>query len=124
MSRPIRGNAAACKGGDDGAATRPLARFALADQTLEQAPHPAEVGQPLLDDRKFLLRKQARFAAASTVFELQQGLYFVQCEAELLCALDESQPIRPKAGDCCVFCSYGSTRCPPVQLRERNCRSG
>jgi len=24
--------------------------------------------------------------------------------------------LRPKAGDCCVFCSYGSIRCPPVQL--------
>jgi hypothetical protein len=23
--------------------------------------------------------------------------------------------LRPKAGDCCVFCSYGTTPCPPVQ---------
>ncbi|HJT71240.1 MAG TPA: GDCCVxC domain-containing (seleno)protein [Terriglobales bacterium] len=23
--------------------------------------------------------------------------------------------LRPKAGDCCVFCSYGSVTCPPVQ---------
>ena len=23
--------------------------------------------------------------------------------------------IRPKPGDCCVFCSYGSTVCPPKQ---------
>jgi len=23
--------------------------------------------------------------------------------------------IRPKAGDCCVYCSYGSVPCPPVQ---------
>lgn len=21
---------------------------------------------------------------------------------------------RPKAGDCCVFCSYGTQECPPV----------
>lgn len=21
--------------------------------------------------------------------------------------------LRPKAGDCCVFCSYGSVACPP-----------
>ncbi len=27
--------------------------------------------------------------------------------------------LRPKAGDGCVFCSYGSMPCPPVQL-ERN----
>ena len=24
--------------------------------------------------------------------------------------------LRPKPGDCCVFCSYGSVPCPPVQL--------
>lgn len=29
--------------------------------------------------------------------------------------------LRPKPGDCCVFCSYGSVACPPVQARERCC---
>ena len=24
--------------------------------------------------------------------------------------------LRPKAGDCCVFCSHGSVPCPPIQL--------
>jgi ribosomal protein S27AE len=23
--------------------------------------------------------------------------------------------LRPKAGDCCIFCSYGSVPCPPMQ---------
>lgn len=23
--------------------------------------------------------------------------------------------LRPKSGDCCVFCSYGSVPCPPIQ---------
>jgi hypothetical protein len=23
--------------------------------------------------------------------------------------------LRPKEGDCCVFCSYGSVKCPPMQ---------
>ncbi|MFH2114068.1 MAG: GDCCVxC domain-containing (seleno)protein [Spirochaetota bacterium] len=23
--------------------------------------------------------------------------------------------LRPKVGDCCVFCSYGSVRCPSMQ---------
>ncbi|HEY2531262.1 MAG TPA: GDCCVxC domain-containing (seleno)protein [Xanthobacteraceae bacterium] len=27
--------------------------------------------------------------------------------------------LRPLPGDCCVFCSYGSVPCPPVQLAER-----
>jgi hypothetical protein len=24
--------------------------------------------------------------------------------------------LKPKAGDCCVFCSYGSVPCPPIQM--------
>jgi hypothetical protein len=31
--------------------------------------------------------------------------------------------LRPKPGDCCVFCSYGSHACPPVQgQRTSGCR--
>jgi len=29
--------------------------------------------------------------------------------------------LSPKPGDCCVFCSYGSTPCPPVQARQSCC---
>lgn len=28
--------------------------------------------------------------------------------------------LRPKKGDCCVFCSYGTVPCPPIQLHGRN----
>jgi hypothetical protein len=28
--------------------------------------------------------------------------------------------LKPKAGDCCVFCSYGSMACPPMQ-EQRSC---
>ena len=28
---------------------------------------------------------------------------------------------KPKAGDCCVFCSYGSNPCPPVQEEKACC---
>ena len=33
--------------------------------------------------------------------------------------------LRPKPGDCCVFCSYGSVPCPPVQdlHGEKCCQS-
>jgi hypothetical protein len=26
--------------------------------------------------------------------------------------------LRPAHGDCCVFCSYGSVKCPPMQNAE------
>ena len=29
--------------------------------------------------------------------------------------------LRPKDGDCCVFCSYGSVKCPPMQLQGHCC---
>ena len=28
--------------------------------------------------------------------------------------------LKPKPGDCCVFCSYGSVKCPPKQM-EKDC---
>ncbi|NNM94747.1 MAG: hypothetical protein HKL88_04690 [Bacteroidia bacterium] len=28
--------------------------------------------------------------------------------------------LKPKQGDCCVFCSYGSVPCPPVQQSKNN----
>ena len=40
--------------------------------------------------------------------------YFYQCKG---CrAL-----LKPKKGDCCVFCSYGDVKCPSAQ-RKRGCR--
>jgi hypothetical protein len=29
--------------------------------------------------------------------------------------------VRPKPGDCCVFCSYGSVKCPPIQEQRACC---
>ncbi|MBI2256074.1 MAG: hypothetical protein HYU58_15735 [Proteobacteria bacterium] len=34
--------------------------------------------------------------------------YFYECKS---CGT----VLRPKAGDCCVFCSFGSVPCPPIQ---------
>ncbi len=27
--------------------------------------------------------------------------------------------LRPKEGDCCVFCSFGSVPCPPIQAERQ-----
>ncbi len=29
--------------------------------------------------------------------------------------------LRPKHGDCCVFCSYGTVPCPPIQMNKSCC---
>lgn len=31
------------------------------------------------------------------------------------------QKLKPTQGDCCVFCSYGSVPCPPIQLDSACC---
>ncbi len=35
-------------------------------------------------------------------------LYFYTCKR---CGLE----MKPRRGDCCVFCSYGDVPCPPIQ---------
>jgi hypothetical protein len=42
--------------------------------------------------------------------------YFYDCPA---CGV----LLKPKPGDCCVFCSYGDVPCPPVQ-QARNAGGG
>jgi hypothetical protein len=37
--------------------------------------------------------------------------WFYECERCLTV-------LKPKPGDCCVFCSYGTVPCPPVQQRN------
>lgn len=29
--------------------------------------------------------------------------------------------VKPKPGDCCVFCSYATVACPPVQAARSTC---
>jgi hypothetical protein len=29
--------------------------------------------------------------------------------------------LKPLAGDCCVFCSYGTVKCPPMQTGSKTC---
>ena len=38
-------------------------------------------------------------------------LYFFECPG---CG----QLLKPLKGDCCVFCSYGSVACPPIQAEK------
>jgi hypothetical protein len=37
------------------------------------------------------------------------------CQIVFLCPACQAV-LRPKPGDCCVFCSYGSVPCPPIQM--------
>lgn len=51
-------------------------------------------------------------------FERTEAMADNACEIAYRC-LHCSTLLRAKPGDCCVFCSYGSVPCPPIQ-RERS----
>ena len=40
--------------------------------------------------------------------------FFYECEG---C----KKMLKPKEGDCCVYCSYGSVPCPPIQMHKNCC---
>jgi hypothetical protein len=40
--------------------------------------------------------------------------YFYECEQ---CR----QRLKPLPGDCCVFCSFGTVKCPPIQQNKSCC---
>ena len=41
-------------------------------------------------------------------------LYFYECS-------NCKTLLRPNAGHCCVFCSFGSVKCPPIQMQKNCC---
>ncbi|TDG12601.1 hypothetical protein E2F43_13495 [Seongchinamella unica] len=49
----------------------------------------------------------------SEVMPTDSCLFFYECEG---C----KKLLKPNPGDCCVFCSFGSVQCPPVQ-QGKNC---
>jgi hypothetical protein len=52
--------------------------------------------------------------AREETMPLDACLWFYECErCKLL--------LRPKPGDCCVFCSWASERCPPMQAGAKRC---
>ncbi|WP_083262631.1 GDCCVxC domain-containing (seleno)protein [Roseivirga sp. 4D4] len=40
--------------------------------------------------------------------------FFYQCDG---C----NEVLKPLEGDCCIFCSYGSVKCPPIQQGMYRC---
>jgi hypothetical protein len=51
---------------------------------------------------------------ASETMPLDACLFFFDCPG---CGAW----LRPKVGHCCVFCSYGTVACPPIQLARGCC---
>ena len=52
------------------------------------------------------------FFSKEEIMDENSCLHFYECE-------NCHTLLRPLAGDCCVFCSYGTVKCPPMQ-NEKN----
>jgi hypothetical protein len=48
------------------------------------------------------------------IMPVDSCLFFYECES---C----KSIIKPKEGDCCVFCSYGTEKCPSKQKGDHCC---
>jgi hypothetical protein len=51
---------------------------------------------------------------ATEIMPINACLFFYDCEG---CGVR----FKPKPGHCCVFCSYGSIPCPPIQAQKSCC---
>ena len=71
----------------------------------------ATMAQPIL--RSVLTCPQCGFRKEETM-PTDACLFFHECEA---C----KTLLRPNAGHCCVFCSFGSVKCPPMQQQKPCC---
>lgn len=76
---------------------------------------------------------QKKNTQTMTTIELQSTITCPNCQAKK----EETMPtnacqffyecescktvFKPKAGDCCVFCSYGTVACPPIQEGNNCC---
>ena len=81
--------------------------------------HPiAQIGATMTDANLTILTSDLRCPHCghreSLVMPTDACLFFHECTA---C----HSIIRPNAGDCCVFCSFGSVVCPPMQGGASDC---
>jgi len=53
-------------------------------------------------------------ASSTETMPTDACLFYYDCPA---CGI----MLKPKAGDCCVFCSYGDVPCPPIQADGKGC---
>ena len=73
------------------------------------------------------------YREAGTGMQLQSTLTCPKCSYQAVEAMPTDacqffydckgcdERLKPLAGDCCVFCSYGSVPCPPIQRNLRCC---
>lgn len=66
------------------------------------------------------IRYQSVITCPHCGFKKEEKMPTEACQFFYVCTSCH-QRLKPKQGDCCVFCSYGSVPCPPVQVGQGCC---
>ena len=53
-------------------------------------------------------------------FQKEEGMPVDACQFFYECS-NCKKVLKPLKGDCCVFCSYGEVKCPPLQEKGSCC---
>jgi len=53
-------------------------------------------------------------------FQKEETMHTDSCQYFYECGSCKSI-LKPLKDDCCVFCSYGNVKCPPIQLDKKCC---
>ncbi|HEX4329590.1 MAG TPA: GDCCVxC domain-containing (seleno)protein [Burkholderiales bacterium] len=74
------------------------------------------------DVRSPVVNLQSTLICPRCGFEKQETMPAEACQFFYECTSCKTV-LRPKPGDCCVYCSYGSTKCPSMQSPGETCCS-
>jgi len=76
---------------------------------------PVRIGDTMSDwvHESVLTCPKCSFASAETM-PTDACQFFYECKG---CGA----VLKPNPGDCCVFCSFGSVKCPPIQAKRSCC---
>ncbi len=69
------------------------------------------------------LETQSTITCPHCQFEKSETMLVDSCQVVYECQQCHDT-LRPKVGDCCVFCSYGTNPCPPIQESRGRDRQG
>ena len=86
--------------------------FSAAARPLKLTVRRPEMLQPLLLESILMCPNCG--ATTAELMPMDACIYFHEC-------VSCHAMLRPRAGDCCIFCSYGSVKCPPIQQASSCC---
>ncbi len=66
------------------------------------------------------LTLQSTITCPNCGFQKEETMPTDACQYFYKCTNCETL-LKPKQGDCCVFCSYGTVACPPIQMNKSCC---